>query len=405
MRSETTHAHVAIVGGGPRGTSTLERLCSSASEFLAPGKRLIVHVVDPSPPGPGRVWRTEQPSELLMNTVTSQVTLFTDESVDCSGPINPGPSLYTWVNKAEPGLGPDNYLNRAQYGRYLEWVFSEVVRQAPPEVEVEVHTARAVRLDNEPNGCQTLTLSTGHTLSGLAAVILAQGHLPLLADPKQQQLTAYAEQHGLHHIQPSNPADVELSSPAPGEPVFLRGLGLVFFDYMTLLTTGRGGHFTCTPNGLRYHPSGNEPRMYAGSRRGVPYQARGDNAKGQSGRHTPIVLTEEVIAGFRTRADSGDVPDFLSEIWPLIAKEVETVYYEGVLGQQGSGRLDFRGRFLATPYNSPLQTQLLDEFNIPEASRWSWDRILQPYRGRTYTAGSGGTGCSSICGRTSSRPR
>ena len=75
------HTHVAIVGAGPRGTSALERLCASAPEFLAPGAQLTVHIVDPSPPGAGRVWRTEQSDQLLMNTVTSQVTLFTDDSI------------------------------------------------------------------------------------------------------------------------------------------------------------------------------------------------------------------------------------------------------------------------------------------------------------------------------------
>ena len=32
-----------------------------------------------------------------MNTVASQVTLYTDDSVDCEGPIRPGPSLYAWA--------------------------------------------------------------------------------------------------------------------------------------------------------------------------------------------------------------------------------------------------------------------------------------------------------------------
>ena len=389
--SRTTHVHIAIVGMGPRGTSVLERLCTSTPEILAPGTRLTIHIIDPSPPGPGRVWRTTQSPELLMNTVSSQITLFTDESVVCEGLIRSGPSVYTWASSAEPGLGPDDYPSRAQYGRYLEWVFREVVRRAPPEVEVEIHAARTIRavgLDDAPNGRQTLLLSNGRTLSDLAAVILAQGHLPLLANPKQQQLTAYAKQYGLRYIQPSNPADVDLSSLVPGEPVLLRGLGLNFFDYMTLLTVGRGGRFVQTPSGLRYHPSGNEPRLYAGSRRGIPYQARADNAKGPYGRHTALVLTQEVIAGFRKRAESGDAPDFLREIWPLVAKEVETVYYEAMLRRHGSRRLDFQARFLAAPHDSLQEAQLLDEFGFPEPQRWSWDRIARPYdRSSLTTAG------------------
>ncbi|CAM5724684.1 hypothetical protein SGLAM104S_10107 [Streptomyces glaucescens] len=299
------HLSVALVGAGPRGTSVLERLCASAPSLLPPGTRLTVHVVDPAPPGPGRVWRADQSPELLMNTVASQVTLFTDDSVDCSGPIRPGPSLHEW---AGGDLGPDDYPARAHYGRYLEWVFAEVVRQAPPGVRVETHPARAVRLTDGPDGRQELALDDGRELTGLAAVVLAQGHLPATADAEQRRLTSYAAAHGLRHIPPANPADVDLSGLAPGEPVLLRGLGLNFFDHIALLTTGRGGRFLRggrEGRELRYVPSGREPRLYAGSRRGVPYQARGDNAKGPYGRHTPLVLTPEVVSGFRKRADSG----------------------------------------------------------------------------------------------------
>lgn len=57
--------------------------------------------------------------------------------------------------------------------------------------------------------------------------------------------------------------------------MLLRGLGLNFFDYMALLTTGHGGTFVRSGSLLVYRPSGNEPRLYAGSRRGIPYHARG----------------------------------------------------------------------------------------------------------------------------------
>ncbi|WP_406445829.1 FAD/NAD(P)-binding protein [Streptomyces sp. NBC_01613] len=370
---------LAVVGAGPRGTSVLERLCASVPELLPPGVRLTVHVVDPSPPGPGNVWRTAQSPELLMNTVACQVTLFTDDSVDCSGPVRPGPSLHAWAGGE---LGADDYPTRAQYGRYLEWVFAKVVREAPPAVRVETHRARAVRLDEAPDGRQTLALDDGRTLTGLSAVVLAQGHLPAAADAEERRLAAHADGHGLLHFPPANPADVDLSAIAPGEPVLLRGLGLNFFDHTALLTTGRGGRFVPAGpegHGLRYVPSGHEPRLYAGSRRGVPYQARGDNAKGPYGRHIPLVLTPEVIAGFRKRADSGEAPDFLTEIWPLVAKEVETVYYTAL-----TGRPDFADRFLAVPHRDPQEAYALDEFGVPDADRWCWDRISRPYTEREF---------------------
>ncbi|MGW1544189.1 FAD/NAD(P)-binding protein [Streptomyces sp. NPDC002309] len=368
---------VALVGAGPRGTSVVERLCASAAELLPPGTPLTVHVIDPAPPGPGRVWRTTQSAELLMNTVASQVTLFTDESVDCSGPIRPGPSLHEW---ASGELGPDDYPTRAQYGRYLEWVFARTARQAPPGVRVETHAARAVRLDDGPDGLQVLALDDGAPLTGLAAVVLAQGHLPTAPDAEERRQASYADRNGLRYVPPANPADVDLTALSPGEPVLLRGLGLNFFDHMALLTTGRGGRFDRTEEGLRYVPSGDEPRLYAGSRRGVPYQARGDNAKGPHGRHEPLVLTPEVIAGFRKRADSGDAPDFLAEVWPLVAKEVETVHYATLL----DGSRDFTERCLAVPHGDPREARLLDEFGIPVTERWSWERISRPYAERTF---------------------
>jgi uncharacterized NAD(P)/FAD-binding protein YdhS len=408
----TSDIGIALVGAGPRGTSVLERLCASAPELLGPGTRLTVHVVDPAPPGPGQVWRTAQSPHLLMNTVASQVTLFTDDSVDCSGPIRPGPNLYEWVTSrardtdgtGEPGgreaLGPDDYPTRALYGRYLEWVFAEVVRGAPPGIRVEVHRTRAVGLDDDPedtSGGQRLTLADGRVLTGLAAVVLAQGHLPTAPDRPEREAAGYAARHGLRHVPPANPADLDLSPVAPGEPVLLRGLGLNFFDHMALFTTGRGGRFAhdAGRGGLRYVRSGREPRLYAGSRRGVPYQARGDNAKGPYGRHTPLVLTPEVVASFRKRADSGEAPDFLAEIWPLVAKEVETVYYEGLLRASdrrqalgspsyGPSPLPFRDRFLAAPHRSAREAAVLDEFGVAEADRWSWERIARPYTGREF---------------------
>ncbi|MDW6059345.1 FAD/NAD(P)-binding protein [Streptomyces sp. FXJ1.4098] len=74
----------------------LERICANA-RHTGPDTQITVHVVDPHPAGAGKVWRTAQSRHLLMNTVASQVTMFTDDSVDLEGPLAPGPSLYEWA--------------------------------------------------------------------------------------------------------------------------------------------------------------------------------------------------------------------------------------------------------------------------------------------------------------------
>ena len=130
--------HIAIVGAGPRGTSCLERLCSSAGSILGSQGKLTIHVINPYPLGPGKVWRTDQPPRLLINTVASQITLFTDDSVVCDRPIRPGPSLHAWAAGGSwLNLGPNDYPTRFAHGCYLEWVYGEICKRARGDGDCE----------------------------------------------------------------------------------------------------------------------------------------------------------------------------------------------------------------------------------------------------------------------------
>ncbi|WP_327310024.1 FAD/NAD(P)-binding protein (plasmid) [Streptomyces sp. NBC_01298] len=397
------HLQVCLVGAGPRGLSVLERLC--AQERKSPRwDAVTVHVVDPDPPGSGRVWRPAQSRHLLMNTVASQVTVYTDASVRIDGPLEEGPSLHEWAKALDMGalegvahgdydeeilaeahrLGPDTYPTRALYGSYLTWAFRQVLAYAATHVTVLTHAVRAVALEDGGSGParpQTVVLEDGTRLTGLSAVVLAQGHVPVRLNAVESELTDYAARFGLTYVAPANPADVDLSAIRPGQNVLLRGLGLNFFDYMALFTLGRGGVFTRVDGKLVYRPSGAEPRMYAGSRRGVPYQARGDNEKGAHGRYYPKLLTAEYIAALRARdAHRGSI-DFVSDLWPLVSKEVCGVYYAALLTERGelpSKAAEFTDRYLhAEPGGA--EYELLDETGIPEAERWDWKNVARPY--------------------------
>ena len=386
---------VCVVGAGPRGLSVLERLCANAGSAA-----VEIHLVDPYPPGPGRVWRTTQTRHLLMNTVASQVSIFTDDTVEMAGPVATGPSLWHWAHRlvgpglAEVdedwarqealGLGPDSYPSRALYGRYLRWVFQQVVERAPAGVSVHCHRGRAVRIaDSGPDRAQCVWLDNGTAIDGVDAVVLAQGHLPTVPTAPERVLRGFAHRNGLRYIRPTNPAEVDLSSVGPGDRVLLRGLGLCFFDYVALLTVGRGGVFERHDGRLRYRPSGLEPMMYAGSRRGLPHRARGQNQKGAFGRHLPRVLTADVAR--RLRAAAGGI-DFRREVWPLIAKETETVYYATLLaGRLGSCAVElFREMYLPLPWRSAAEADLLEKFDVPHAARWDWQQVMNPLAGRSF---------------------
>lgn len=395
---------VCIVGAGPRGLSVLERICANERKS-ASREEMTIHVVEPQRPGAGRVWRTDQSELLLMNTVASQVTVYTDDSVEMEGPIEVGPSLHEWARRvARSGgasaqvpdrvlaearrLGPNDYPTRAFYGSYLEDVFRQVVADAPGHVTVRVHRAKAIALhDGTPGDAQCLTLSDGTRLPGLDAIVLAQGHVQAQPTQREEDLSQEAAACGLLFVRPVNPADVDLSAIEPGQAVLLRGLGLNFFDHMALLTVGRGGKFERSGGRLEYRPSGREPRLYAGSRRGVPYQARGNNEKGVHGRYEPRLLTPQLISRIRERAASGQRVYFAVDLWPLIAKEVASVYYGALLTahHREAERESFVERYLAAPSNE-AETELLDAYRIPAEDRWDWERIARPYGQREFTS-------------------
>ncbi|SDM87813.1 hypothetical protein SAMN04488074_12876 [Lentzea albidocapillata subsp. violacea] len=127
---------------------------------------------------------------------------------------------------------------------------------------------------------QIVTLTDGTRLAGLGAVVLAQGHIDMPLGESEQRLSRFADAHGLRYQPPANPAEVGLDEIGAGEVVAVRGMGLNFFDYLARFTIDRGGRFQRAPDGrLVYRPSGHEPDIYAGSRRGVPYHSRARTRK------------------------------------------------------------------------------------------------------------------------------
>src|SRR6478752_6408165 len=129
--SSTRPRSIAFVGGGPRTVGLLERLSANAAELLGPAE-LHIHIIDPHPAGGGRIWRTAQSELLWMNSMARDVTIFTDDSVTCEGPIVRGPALDEWVKSqgkdilAAAGLGdqaaalgPDDFASRQIQSHYL----------------------------------------------------------------------------------------------------------------------------------------------------------------------------------------------------------------------------------------------------------------------------------------------
>ncbi|MGW1617093.1 FAD/NAD(P)-binding protein [Streptomyces sp. NPDC002285] len=385
---------LCIVGAEPRRLSVVERLCANERAKSA-NSAVTMHVVEPHEPSAGAVWRTDQPRRLLMNTVAPQITVHPEASSRVDGPVEPGPGLAEWAKSlvlsgsasgrdnqtlAEArDLNQDSCPTRALYGSYQADIFQRVVRRSPGHVTVEIHHSHATVLTDSQgvaDGRQAVGLGDGTWLRDLDAVVMTQGHVPVRLTVREQRTASLADMHGLIYVPPANPADLDVV--APGEVVLLRGLGLNFFDHMTLLTQGRGGTFTRVHGRLTYRSSGQEPRLYASSRRGILYHARGENEKGASDRYYPQLLPPEFIAALRDR--QGRRIDLRAELWPLTSWEVEGVYYGTWLAAQGRGadRTDFVNRYLGCA-DATGRRALLDAHAVPDADRWNWEALFRPY--------------------------
>lgn len=277
-------------------------------------------MIDPWPAGPGRTWRTDQSSLLLMNGPISGTTAYRDGE---------GPTLLDWAERVAAGqyhapgplrqeaaaATPHTYASRALYGQYLRWVFEATVAALPPSVRLRTHRA-TVRATRAAADRTILVLDDGATIAS-DAVVLALGWLPAEHPPPT---TAHP------WIGPGHPAEQDLSAAAPGRRVLVRGMGMGFFDVMALLTEGRGGRFIADDGArparvgrLRYLPSGGEPHLVVGSRRGVPYRAKPPVGAPAQLPHRAL---EALVAAGRHRRW-----DFAAEILPAIRRDAMVAYY------------------------------------------------------------------------------
>ncbi|MFB7994474.1 FAD/NAD(P)-binding protein [Streptomyces sp. NPDC056002] len=367
---------LVIVGAGPRGTGILERIAANASAYA--GLELDIHLVDPFPPGGGRVWRQAQSPLLWMNSQSQDVTMFTDDTVELDGPVLPGPALHEWAD-----LDGRVFADRQLQGAYLRWVYERSVAALPPGVAVQHHPRRALRVSGPREGRQQVWLD-GRARPLLAdTVILAQGHLDAELDAEQRELSAYAREHGLVHLPPDFTADSDLSALAPGEDVLVRGFGLVFVDLMVLLTEGRGGRY----EGDTYIPSGREPVLHVGSRRGVPYHSKiGYDWTGER-PPLPRFLGPAEIDGLLARPDGYD---FRRDVWPLIDKELGFAHYHRLFTahpeRTAVAWADFEEKYAAAePLSAELQALVVSAVPDP-ADRLDLTALDHPLDGVRHTS-------------------
>ena len=338
--SAETPLSVAVIGAGPRGAGVLERVAANLGTEWPADRPLILHFIDPFPAGPGRIWRFDQSPLLKLNSMAADVTMFTDETSVIDGPVRPGPSLSDWVDQVRAGtieltpvdaalaaeistLTGADFPTRRLQSLYLDWFFRTAVDDLAGAVTVRVYPARAARVDDLPGGDQLVLLDDGSSIVA-HLVLFSLGHNGSQPEPEHAALAGFAERNGLVYLPPAFTADADLSAIQPGQNLIVRGFGLAAVDLTVLLTEGRGGRFDRDSTGrLVYLPSGTEPRLFLGSRRGVPYRSKISSTL-VGDRPVPRFFTTAAAARLESESES---LDFTAQVWPLIAQESLWGYY------------------------------------------------------------------------------
>ena len=390
---------IVFIGGGPRAAGVLERIAANRPDVFA--GPLQLHVVEPHIPGSGRIWRYCQDPGLLLNSMAADITMFTDESVDCDGPAVPGPGLAEWAagvldasiidvpDFPQPlwdqlrALTGTTFPTRQLQSQYLEWFFRRAAKSL--DRSVTVHRTTAVGITPRAGGGHEVELRNGRTLHA-DIVVTALGHTDSRPDAVSAGFSDFAARHGGYHAAPSYTTDVDYSPIAPGQDVIVSGMGLAFVDLLVLLMEGRGGRFQETSDGgLRYLRSGREPVLWAGSRRGVPYHSKISAAlRGEA----PGPLQFFTKAAVDSLLQQHGELDFHRHLWPLIAKEAGHYYYRELLtgspDRAAMGWDEFAASYARLDWYSGGRADLVAAAVPDSGLHLDLERLDRPFDGLTF---------------------
>ncbi|WP_210603469.1 FAD/NAD(P)-binding protein [Brevibacterium oceani] len=332
-------ADLTFIGAGPKTLGILLAIAATADA----GSGLRIHLIEPFPPGAGRIWRTEQSPHLWMNSRTEDITIFPDEPCRLERPGITGPTLHEWIHGpgrdrlAAAGLGEEaaaldsqSFASRRVQGHYLAAAFETALTRLDAEVHIHRTRAEAVRRGEDGRGF-AVTTATG-TVIDTRVLVSAQGHLDMHPAVDDTDLAARATGSagtGLYYQGPGYTADLDFSGIPAGAEVLTRGFGLAFLDFMVMVTEGRGGRFDSASEGLVYRPSGREPVLWVGSSRGISYSPK----LGYSRADVPGAPAVELRYLTQDRLGTGTshLIDFTTVLGPLFELELTYAHYAHVL--------------------------------------------------------------------------
>lgn len=397
---------VTLIGCGPRGITLLERLLAVV-KISEVKDDLIINIINSGGLGYG-VHETNQPTSLLVNTVASQITMFTDESVADAGPISIGPCFFTWAQdagykydelnreytkKSGRELNPNDYLPRAIFGEYLHWVAEKILQELYQYCSVRIVDASVLEVNKIQENKFQINLDNGDQLYS-DYVLLATGHSQNELNKREKYL--YEK---INTFKSANPKLSFIANPYPisyttkivdsGVTVAIEGFGLTAVDILSELTTGRSGKFVNKGNGrYLYVKSGLEPKVVLYSKTGMPFCGRATNQKGVSGQYKPTFFTYEFIRKIKEEhgINATKQLDFENHLLPILIVEMQYCYYLTLLKNKKANEeqvLHFSSLWQQAFLTSQSLNTLIDSYFYND-KKFDWEAIMNPDLGRFF---------------------
>ncbi|MEE6726705.1 FAD/NAD(P)-binding protein [Pediococcus acidilactici] len=379
---------IALIGAGPRNLMALERLvCWGINTNYS--AKVEIELFDPFGIG-GRVWNPDQNHELKMNSLAEKITLYTDQSVEMAGPVHEGPSLLDWaLNEGQSfieehqyrhqklllnelaNLNKHSYSSRALFGIYQQWFYEQIINHLPDNFAVTTHSEWVTNVQKHEHQYVVITEDAAYSVDVVSAA-LGEGNNPL--SDEERKLQHFATTHQLKYVPIAYPAEMDVDDVAASDHVIIRGLGLSFIDYLAELTERRGGTFQRNEHGnLTYSRSGDEPTIYASSRRGLPYHARGLDQKAVGETFPRYFLSDQFVDDLVRTHQVISGTEFINRIqW-----DVELTYYV-TIAKNNYPEIDLQAFEADLAASTNGFKKILDSYGIATKDRLNWEEWKNP---------------------------
>ncbi|TYP69969.1 FAD/NAD(P)-binding protein [Aquimarina intermedia] len=370
---------IGIVGFGPKGLYGLERLLA-AYKNNGSERRIILHLFNNNDHfGSGSVYRTDQPSYLLMN--------YANRYIDMWPRTEPRPivedtlTFSEWYSSTfeDPKKNIDAInAPRKLVGQYLKQGLSALLEHKPKNIIIIQHVFEIHSIDKREDGYYISGVNNHQQEIAIPQafdeLLITTGH----QRNKNNDNTLYPEAKKGMFIDFVYPVQNTLAHIENNATVAIKGLGLTFIDTILALTEGRGGRFVKVTDAYQYCKSGEEPAIvYPFSISGLPMIPRAAIANDDFETPEPLYFQQAYKRAYKQLQQKTRV-NFRTELLPAIQKDVQFAYYQKLFELKGESL------FFNEDYSRIEQTirQLHKQF--PEEEKFSLQSLLDPIPQESY---------------------